>query len=326
MKLPKTLVKERGFIGAIIGGVSGIMGGKATEAAAETAARAKDMATAENKRQFDITQEQLEPWRESGERGLAQYETMLDQYGDYEIPSNLPEAYISPKNLPELQNFESGDYFDRIQSNVPDEFSYSNEDFMSSPGRQTRLEGGLSAVQARMGNVEGLEELSQNLANREFGRSRDRAFQDYTTNIQREKDVYGRGVDEFGRSVNREAELYGRGRQDYLDKVARESELSSRDYRDYMSEVGREEEAYRRGLEKYGREYVDPLNQYAQLAGIGESTTTGLGGLRESYSQNIAQNITDAGRLRAAGQLGAANAQATAFGQAGKSLQDYWRR
>ena len=322
----KTPQKQRGFINAIIGGIGGALGSKATTDAASTAAEAKNLATAETKRQFDITQEQLAPYREAGERGLGAFEAMLNQYGEYEVPSDIPEAYVSPKNLPALQDFESGDYFNRIESNIPDEFSYSNEDFMGSPGRAARLEGGLAALSARGLNPEGMEGVSQNLANREFGAARGRAYDSYLTDVGRESERYGRGVDEYGRLTGREAELYGRDRQSYLDDMNREQESGRRAYRDYTTDVAREEEQYRRGLESYGRDYIDPMNRYAKLAGIGESTTTGLGGLRQGFSGQIARNTVDAGRLLASGELGAAKAMAQGFNQAGRSLADYGRR
>lgn len=318
----KTLKKQKGFLSAIIGGIGGALGADATESAAKGAAESRDISTAEQARQFDITQAQAEPYRAAGERGLGAYETMLNQYGEYEVPSDIPDTYISPKNLPELREFESGNYFDRIQSNIPDDFSYSNEDFMASTGRDVRLQGGLDAVQARMGETAGLDGISQNLANREYGASRGRAYDDYTTNVQREGEQYGRGVDEYGRLTGREAELYGRNRQSYLDDVGQEQEQASRSYRDYTTGVSREEEQYRRGLESYGREYVDPMNQYARLAGIGEATTTGLGGLRETFSGQVAQNTVDAGRLRAAGELGSARAYAEGARNVGRSLAD----
>lgn len=317
--IPKTLNKQKGFIGAIIGGIGGIMGGKATEDAAETAARSKDLATKESRRQFDITRSQLEPFRLAGLRGLEAYERMLPEY-ERDIPSNLPEAYVTPKDLPAMYDFQAGDYFDRIESDIPDQFAYGEEDFMASPGRATRASGGLEALEGRNIDMEksGLAQLNEQLANREYRKSRDRAYQDYQTDVSRETERYGRGLEEYGRLTDRERELYGRERQSYLDAMGREAELARRDYRDYQTGVASEEETYRRALEKYGREYVDPLSRYAELAGIGQSTTTGLGGLRQSYSQTIGQNIADVGRLEASGELGKARAYATAIGNIGK--------
>jgi len=318
---------QKPFIGAIIGAVSniagGVIGGRASQRAAEIAAGSRDVATAEQRRQFNITQGQMEPFRAAGERGLSRYEEMMGQQGP-DIPSNIPAGYRSTTQVPDPYQFESGDYRGLIESDLPEDFDYSTEDFMGSAGRTAREAGGMEALARRGVSGYGLEDLSSNLANKEYTRSRGRAYEDYLTGVAREEDRYGRSVDEYGRQTGREATLYGRGRQSYLDEAARERELDRRSYLDYTTGVGREEEQYRRGVERYGREYVDPLSRYAELAGIGQSTTTGLGQLRQNYAGDVAANTASAGRIQAAGEIGRAGAYSQAASGVAQNLADYW--
>jgi len=74
-----------------------------------------------------------------------------------------------------------------------------------------------------------------------------------------------------------------------------------RAFQDYSTQVSREQEQYQRG-------YVDPMNRYAGLAGIGQSATTGLAGLRGNYASNVSNLYGQQGQAQAAGTLGQAGA------------------
>lgn len=240
------------FWGAVAGAVvGGLIGAKGAKSAAEAGAAGQAAATAEQRRQFDITQEQYAPWLAAGQRGLSQYESMLGGYGAAEsmIPSNLPGA-----------------------------FSFTGEDFQQykDPGYEFRVEEGLRALDRRMAaggkrgagvRPRGLMELGQNLASQEFGAARGRAYEDYSSRVARESEVYGRG------------------------------------------------------LEQYGRQYVDPMNRYASLANVGQTMTAGLGGQRATYAQNVGQNLANIGGYQAAGTLGQYGAYAGMIGGVGQALK-----
>ena len=146
-------------IGSAIGGISSLLGG---QAAGEGAAQAgKDQAyamregTAENKRQFDIGQENVAPYLEAGKYGLEQYLGGLKQ------------------DLPQWGGFTAAD-------------------MQNDPGYQFRQEQGLCALdrmyasrgQGYSGNRGiGLQQWGQNFASQEFGAARARAFQDYSTSL-----------------------------------------------------------------------------------------------------------------------------------------------
>ncbi len=266
--------------------------------------------------------------------------------GQFQSPTNIPQPYQSPTNIPGAYQGQAGDYFGRIESQVQPGFQFGREEFdqYKDPGYDFRREEGLRALErgnARGGqrnsgyNTRSLMELGQNLGSQEFGRARERAFGDYQSRIGREEQIYGRGVGDFGRRVGRESELYGRGRTQRLDEMgveqggyargrqgvadqtAREREQYGRNLRDYGLGVEREQAQYGRDIEAYGRNYVDPLNRFGALSGVGQTTAQNLGGLRSATAQNIGQNIGQAGAYRAAGTLGTAGAYAGGIGALG---------
>lgn len=150
--------------------VAAVVASKGSKKAARTAANAQYAAIDEQGRQFDITQKQMAPYREAGLRGLGNYEKMLGEYGDYE----LPEA-----------------------------FSFGADEFneYKDPGYEFRMDEGLRAIDRRMAKSgqrgsgrrpRALMELGQNLASQEFGAARGRAYQDYQSEVAREAEDYGR--------------------------------------------------------------------------------------------------------------------------------------
>lgn len=374
--------------GALIGGV---LAGEASKRAAKTSAGASREAIAEQRRQFDVTQEQQKPWLEAGKKALGDYGDLLDKQGDFagQIPSNIPDnfksgvdvpqayrgntnipdAYRSPTDIPEAYSAESGNYFGNINNNVRSDFQFGRDEFnqYKDPGYDFRVDEGLKALERRNAksgnrnsgyNTRSLMELGQNLGSQEFGRARDRAFQDYQTGVNREDQRYGRSVSDYGRRTGREAELYGRGRQrrademyregeqytrgrqgridqagveqgrfdrgrQYVnDQTRREQELYGRSLRDYGFDVSREQAQYGRGVDRYNRNFTDMANRRSALANVGQTTATNLGNLGATTSQNIGDLINKAGEYNAAGQLGAAGAYAGAIGAAGQAYTD----
>lgn len=312
--------------------VGGYIAGQGAKKAAKTAADAQDRASAEQGRQFDITQEQIKPWQEAGERGLEEYESRIGGYGEAEglIPSNIPERFRSQSNIPQMYDATTGDYSGTVKSDIQDPFSFTAEDFQEykDPGYEFRVDEGLRALDRRMAasggrksgyRTRGLMELGQKLGSQEFGAARGRALSDYESRVARESQGYGRSVDQYGREISREADVYNRDRTGYLDEANREQALYGRELKDYELGVARESEEYNRGLGTYARQYTDPLNRYASLANIGQSTTTNLGTMRSNYASNVASNTAKAGQYQAAGQLGQYGAYATAIGAAGKA-------
>lgn len=75
-----------GVAAAVAGGsiISGVLGGRAAGKAASAQERAAQTAASEQARQFDITQEQLTPFREAGLSALEQQQALLGLGGEEE--------------------------------------------------------------------------------------------------------------------------------------------------------------------------------------------------------------------------------------------------
>ena len=190
-----------GLVAGAVGTIAGsIIGSKGAKDAADTAADAQYAGISEQRRQFDITQEQMKPYQEAGLRGLTSYEDMMGRQDEYE---------------------------GLVQSQVPDPFSFTGEDFQTyqDPGYQFRLQEGersLNRSAAKSGGLasgaryRGLMDLNQQMASQEFGAARGRAYQDYTTGVASEQETYQRSLGSYGRQytdpMSRYGELAGTGR------------------------------------------------------------------------------------------------------------------
>ncbi len=273
--------------GAVAGG---LLAGEASKNAAKTSANASKEAIAEQRRQFDIGQENLKPWQKAGEEALGRYEGFLGKQGDYEqqiqsnipgqftsskgvpaaynsetnIPdafqsrTNIPTAYRNASNIPQAYSEQAGDYFGNVQNNVQQGFKFGRNEFdqYKDPGYDFRKEEGIKALERRNAkggnrnsgyNTRSLMELGQNLGSDEFNRARNRAYDDYQSNVDRESQRYGRSVSDYDRRVGREDNLYGRGRQQRLDEGTRESSIYNRGSRARGEDVLREQGIYDRG-------------------------------------------------------------------------------
>lgn len=85
-----------------------------------------------------------------------------------------------------------------------------------------------------------------------------------------------------------------------------------RAFQDYGTQVAQEQAQYQRG-------YLTPLSNYANLAGMGQSITSGLAGMRGNYASNVANLYGQQGQAQAAGTLGQAGAWTGAI-QSGMNL------
>lgn len=172
------------FLGAVLGSVaSGLLGASASRSAADDQRRAAEAQLAEQRRQFDITSGQYDPWRQAGERGLAGYEQMLGGAGAAE---------------------------GLIQSNLQDPFQFGAAEFeqYQDPGYQFRLSEGERALNrgaAGLGKrvsgerYAGLMDYGQQMGSQEFGAARSRALQDYTIRGGLEQEQYQRSLGAYNR-------------------------------------------------------------------------------------------------------------------------------
>lgn len=142
---------------AVTAGINAIASERASSKVATSADHARaqqERSLDEQKRQYDIGQENIAPYLGAGTRGLAQYEQML--------------------NSDSLEKWGG----------------FNESDMQQDPGYQFRLQQGyqgLDRMSARGGNrfsggrAIGLMQYGQKMASQEFGAARSRAFQDYQT-------------------------------------------------------------------------------------------------------------------------------------------------
>jgi hypothetical protein len=81
-----------------------------------------------------------------------------------------------------------------------------------------------------------------------------------------------------------------------------------RAYQDYASGVASEQETYQRSLADYGRQYTDPMSQWAQISGTGQATAANLGQMRQGMADQVSAGMGQAGAYSAAGTMGQARA------------------
>lgn len=200
---------------------------EAALSAAELEKQARDEALAEQKRQFDIGQENLAPWLEAGRTRLTDLMAGTEPGGD-------------------LMR------------------SFTQADFKEDPGYQFRLSEGEKAI-------------NRSLAAR--GRA-----------------LSGRGV--------KEALRYSSG-------------LASQEYGNAWS--------------RFKADQTDRYNRLASIAGVGQTTASGLAGLGADYASGITNTMlgsarsigdmqTAAANARASGYIGSGNAWNSAIGNIGNSI------
>jgi len=106
---------------------------------------------------------------------------------------------------------------------------------------------------------------------------------------QRGQDIAGR---EFGNQFNRA--LTG-----YNTNLGRSERDRAFDYNEFLGGYGREK-----------GEKTDRYNRLANMAGLGQTTASGLGALGSQYGSQYGAGLSNIGSALGAGQVGAANAQA----------------
>jgi len=242
---------------AIVAGsvISGKMGADASKSAADSNKAGIDAGISERKRQFDITQQQQEPFRAAGLRGLSKYEQMANQ----QDTGNLPPAF----------SFNSADFN-----------KYKDPGYEFARSDQLRS---LDRVMARKGELgggtryRGLMELGQNLASREFGAARGRAIQDYQSNVNREATQYQRS---YVDPMNRYASLANVG-QTATSNLATGRNSMAADVSNAYGDIGRTNAASKLG--QYGA-YMGAVQTGLQAYGMFGGGSSG--GSPTSYYNN----------------------------------------
>lgn len=155
---------------AIIGGaaaISGLAGASASRSAARAQQQAADAATAEQRRQFDLSRQDLAPYREVGTGALNQ---LAAQFG---VP-----GYIAPAAAPSYTFDPTTGQFSVQGGGQAAAPAAQANGFMASPGYQFRRDEGIRGLEqsaaarggAFSGNaLRGLTNFNSGLASQEYG-------------------------------------------------------------------------------------------------------------------------------------------------------------
>lgn len=266
---------------------------------------------AEQKRQYDIGQENLAPYREAGQQALGEYQGML---GDY-----------TPGELPDFQ----GQYQD------PGAFQ-GVTNLQEDPGYQFRLSQGLQALD-RMSSRGGerysgkrgiaLQDYGQQSASQEYGAAFSRSLQKYGVDVQRADSSYGRDMGKYSLDYQKAGDVdkQRRGQLSMYANLAATGQqaagASSTLGANYGAQVGNTNANLATGL---AQSYTNLGNiQMAGSLGVGNAVTGGIAAYnynqgqqsgydgRPNYNTNYSQQSGSGsqGSAAAGAAAGAAGAQ-----------------
>jgi hypothetical protein len=152
--------------------VSGIMGANATEDAAETNADATDASIAEQRRQFNTTQENMKPWLTSGTDAVNRLSSGLQPGGQF---ASTPTFQFDPSKV------------------------------QTDPGYDFRMKQGVNAITAAGAAAGNLGSGNLGVALQNYGQ--DLGSQEYGAAYQR---AYGSQMDAFNSNLNAQNNQFNR--------------------------------------------------------------------------------------------------------------------
>lgn len=282
------------MVWGVVGGLAlgGYLGGRGAERAADRTASATQAGINEERRQFDITQENLAPYQEAG-RGaldiLSTYGRSQVAPGDYIPGTTIPNFLYSGQpisytggtgnvpifnvesDIPQLPGPGNQPIYTPI-SNIPTFttetevpiFDPANIDIYSDPSYNFIVEeterainrNAAGAGQLLSGNrFDALQRNAANLASREYGNIFNRALQTYGVQRGAERDIYDRDIDRFNIERGRERDIYGRNLQSYDIDRLREQNQFDRSLQRFNLARGAEADLYRRGVQGFEADY-----------------------------------------------------------------------
>ena len=301
----------------IAGGAIGsaLLGNKGAKETAKASRDATKIATAEQRRQFDLTRSDTANWRFAGKNALRELYSNVDSTGD--VATRLPLFSSARYKLPSEFNSDHFEYASAAPSYESE--GQFNFDLQADPGYNFAINQAADAVNRRSaasgqrlsGNV--LAELNDRATgvasqyandafNRQLSQSNtnyDRTLRDYGVDYQREQDMYGR--------ARSEDELnYGRDLNDYNLAYQRKQDQYQRGLTDFNIDYQREADIYGRGQQR--------LNWLSTIAGYGSNANA----LSAQSGSNMANAIGNAQMANAQNQ---GNAAAMRYGAWNNALQ-----
>ncbi len=272
-------------IGSVYSDVSGRNQARAALKAAQIQAEMQQKALDENKRQFDTSQANLQPWLQTGQRALGSLESQLNS-GAYNMPDYQAGTY------------DVGQAYDPGAAFGYDKFQFNPGDLQNDPGYQFQLQQGTRALDqgaaARGGALGGnqaraLTQYGQGLGAQSYGDAYTRALQGYQTN-------YGTAFNNYSMNNTNRQNAYN------INQGNRQSAFNTNE----ANRLGGYQQNQQNRQQQFGR--------YSQLAGLGQQSAGQLGQLGANFANQQANAYGNIGDAQAGGMLGAANARANGTG------------
>jgi hypothetical protein len=274
--------------------ISAGMQSSAAKSAAKTQAAAADQATAESRRQFDVTRQDMSPWMQSGRNALGKLDSLLG------IAGQGSSQYSGA-----VRNYQ--DTIGRYKAAQAEYAGLWGQ--KSSPARNARiaqLNGEIAQLgaQAQQYLTEANQTVNQPADPNSGELMRDFSLQDFQTDPG-----YQFRMGEGAKAIENSAAARG------MQLSGANLKGLTRFNQDFASNE------YGNAWNRDSNEKQRKFNFLTGQSGQGQQTAAQVGQFGANASGSIADNYLQAGNARAAGQVGSA----TAWGNAIGDVSDYYR-
>jgi hypothetical protein len=268
---------------ASIGG--SLLSSSASKKAAETQAQSADAASAEARRQYDITRQDYAPWRQSGTGALGKLDRLLG------LSSTGNASQIEAEMKATRAQFDS----------------LKAQHASSTGARRQEIANTLQALADKEDSLfANLKQVSNNPA---AGADDGYLLKRFSLNDFQQDPGYQFRLGEGSKAIERSAASRGMQLSGATLKALQRynQDFASNEYSN----------AWNRDSAEKQRTY----NTLAGVAGIGQQATNAVATAGANMSNQVGQNLIGAGNAQAAGQVGSANALAGGFTDAVNNYQ-----
>jgi hypothetical protein len=314
-----------GGIAAIVNWATGA--NDAPKEAAQIQANAATSASDLQYQQWLLTNNQLAPWRESGQGALSQLTSGMGQGGQFstspdqsmfnQFQTGPSQAQFAQFNtLPSTRGFNQ---FNTLPSTSGlDPYMTGKGPTLAElemdPSYAWRKQQGIDALAASGAAAGNYGSGNMGVALQNYGQGL--ASTEYSNAYNRWRDLqqtsYGRQLDAYNMAMQGQNTLYGRNLDQYNIAMQGQNTLYGRATDTYNRDLGLQNTLYARAADTYNRGVgaQDTLyNRLAGLAGTGQTATQQTGQFGANAAANMGNFITQGGNAQAQGILGQAQYQ-----------------
>lgn len=344
-----------GVAGSIVGG---LMGADAAESAADTQARAADRASQaqlegtrlaidEQRRQFDTSRSDLEPWRATGGAALNRLSYLLGLNVPTGAPERMTESQIRAELLPQYTTRTTQNAAAQLPDGISPELAGRlNMAFgMIQPAGSALPFPGLNQQQPT--TTESVDYAALDAAVARRMAEQQSAYDAWNTQ-QQQAGIDAQNDPQYGSLLRRftmDDYLEDPGYQFRLDRGEQainraaaaagryDSGRALKDLTEFNSGLASQE--FGNAYNRWNNDQTNIFNRLSGVAGTGQQTATQLANLGSNMASNIgnlnvaggnaiAAGHINAGNAAAAGIMGQANAWSNALGGAANALGQYF--